>query len=63
MNESEVRALFVSTARKYIGCRESDGETRAITMNEALSHGDLTNMAYFRISVLSIDSTSKIYIE
>ena len=30
MNESEARALFVSTAQKYIGCRESDGSHRQV---------------------------------
>lgn len=30
MTESELRALVVSTARKYLGCRESDGSHKQI---------------------------------
>ena len=30
MTETEARALFVNTARKYLGCRESDGSHRKI---------------------------------
>lgn len=61
--------MFCNYSKDWYGIRanaatkDANNHITALTLSEALNHGDLTNMAYFRISALSIDGTSAIYVE